>query len=102
MNEKEPERGREPSKLARKIWRAINVIMALLTLVVLAGAMMIPSLMSQGSQPVSTAWQAGGMLALLVGLVAVTRKNNFSILFFVFACAFFFVSCTANFRWQGW
>jgi hypothetical protein len=64
--------------------------------------MAIPSLMSPGSQPVSTGWQVGGMIALLVGLVAVTRKNDFSILFLALACAFFFVSCAANFRWQGW
>ena len=99
---KVPDSGGEPSKLAKGIWRAVNVIAALLTLVVLVGAMMIPSLMNPGSQPESTGWKVGGMIALLVGLVAVTRKNNFSILFLVLACAFFFVSCTANFRWQGW
>jgi hypothetical protein len=37
----------------------------------------------------------------LVALFAVFKKVNYSLVYLCLACAFFFVSCAANFHWKG-
>lgn len=81
--------------------KILNAIAAVLTMVVLFFAILIPPEIGRGGTPSEHSWQAIGVVVLLVGLVAVLKKTNLSLLFLFLACAFFFVSCAANFHWGG-
>jgi hypothetical protein len=88
-------------KAAKATGKVINVIAAILTLVVVLAAIWIPPEIGRGGTPTERTWQGIGVLVLLCAIAAVVRKRAFSLLYLGLACAFFFVSCAANFHWKG-
>ena len=81
--------------------RIINAILGFLALVVLGIAVFLPPAIGRGGTPTERTWQAATVVLLLVAFFAVIKMSRFSILFLLLSCAFFFVSCTANFHWKG-
>jgi len=81
--------------------KIFNAIAAVLTMVVLLFAIAIPPVIGRGGTSDVQSWQLIGVAVFFGVLVGVVKKTNFSLLFLFLACAFFFVSCAANFHWQG-
>jgi hypothetical protein len=81
--------------------KIVNAILGLLTLVVLAAAVFVIPFVGHGGTLKDRIWQAVGVVLFLLAVLAVIKKPRFSILFLLLSCAFFFVSCTANYHWDG-
>jgi hypothetical protein len=81
--------------------KIVNAILGVLTLVVLALAVFVPPAIGRGGTPAERTWQAATVVLLLLAVFAVIKTPRFSIVFLSLSCAFFFVSCTANFHWAG-
>jgi lysylphosphatidylglycerol synthetase-like protein (DUF2156 family) len=90
-----------PATAAKAIWRAVNMIAAIATLAVLAGAIWVPPEIGRGGTSTERAWQGVGVVVFIVGVVAIFKKVNLSLIYLALACAFFFVSCASNFVWKG-
>ena len=97
----EPVSDHWPVKAVKGTWTVINAIAAILTLVVLFGAILVPPVIGRGGTSSERMWQGIGVIVFLGGLVAMIKKINLSFLYLGLACAFFFVSCASNFYWKG-
>ena len=96
-----PEIDPPPMTGGQIVWRVINVLAALATLIVLLAAIyFIPEVMGARDTRMRL-WQGAGAIALIAAFTAILRKVNWSLLYLALACAFFFSSCVANFHWRG-
>lgn len=81
--------------------KILNGLAALLTMVVLAAAIYLPPNIGRDGTPSEKAWQTAAIVACMVACLSLFRFFKYSTLILLFACAFFFVSCAANFHWAG-
>ena len=94
-----PESEPPPMTGGQIVWRVINVLAALATLVVLLAAIYLIPMMMTARDTRMHIWQGAGAIALVAAFIAIMRKVNWSLLYLALACAFFFSSCVANFHW---
>ena len=81
--------------------KIVNGIAAILNLAVMALAAYLPPELGRGATDGAKAWQMIGVIAGFCVFIVVIRFFRYSTLVLLFACVFFFVSCSANFRWGG-
>ena len=79
--------------------KIINAIAAVLTFVILLASATIPLVIGKRGAANGPLWQVAAVLLLAAATVGMFKAPRFSLLFLFVACAFFFVSCTANFHW---
>jgi hypothetical protein len=90
-----------PDKPVNWIWKLINWIAAVLTIVVLSSAILLPSSMAYNS-PSARLWSAISVFFLFCALLAIFKlKVSHCLPLLFLACVFFFVSCSSNFHWGG-
>ena len=61
----------------------------------------LPPAIGRGGTETERTWQVAAGALFVLAVFAVIKKPRYSILFLLLSCAFFFVSCTANFHWKG-
>jgi hypothetical protein len=77
----------------------LNGIFAALGLLILAASFVLPTTFDgQHLSSKDVAWQAASVLLFVGSFVLIRKSMNWSLVVLMLACAFFFVSCTANFQ----
>jgi len=95
----ETDAGIEPAEIPEGM-RIANIVIAVIAVGILL--LSIPMVSAMASlHDNKELWQnLGGVLAIVTAVILI-KRNEFALLGLFFACAFFFVSCAANFHWAG-
>jgi hypothetical protein len=76
----------------------VNGALGGLGLLILGAALLLPSMFGQKSSAHNALWMGGAIVAFIGAATLLTKDMRWAIVVLLFACAFFFVSCVANFR----
>jgi hypothetical protein len=91
--------GVEPPELPKGLRVANHFIAALAVIVLLLSIPMVAVMAEMGDN--KQLWQGLGLLLAAVSAIVLVKRSEFALLALMIACAFFFVSCAANFHWGG-